>query len=113
MFEWIVFALAITLVVLYHYLTRNDEDREEEPSFKEQMLMGTSVGSAPKTEKDEEANPEEEETEKSFMERVYSGKAPQAKYVRYIAGHERHRAIEAARLADEKEKEEEHNPSSD
>ena len=77
---------------------QGDDDLEEaqDLSLKEQMLMGTSV-SAPKP----EPKPDEE---KSLMERVYSGRGHQPKYMRYIAQHERQRAIQAAKLAAKKER---------
>ncbi|MFQ9891830.1 MAG: hypothetical protein ACLRWH_01325 [Emergencia sp.] len=112
MFGWfylIVIAMALTMVVLLHYLKRNDapdeetgEPEEKELSLKDQMLMGISV---PKQERPE-TKAEEENREKSFWEKVYSGKGPQPKYMRHIADRERKRAVEAAKLAKEKELEE-------
>ena len=106
-FYLIVFAMFVTMLVLSEYFKRNDVDKngnpesKPEPSMKEQMLMGISV---PKPEEPEEPH------EESFLEHVYSGKGPQPKYMRYMADHERRRAVETAREADEKEREEEQKP---
>lgn len=70
-----------------------DAEPEKELSLREQMIMGTAVVQ-PKPRPDEE---------KTLMEKVYSGKGHQPRYMRYIADHERRRAIEAAKLAEEKE----------
>lgn len=77
---------------------QGDDDLEEaqDLSLKEQMLMGTSVV-PPKP----EPKPEEEKT---LMEKVYSGKGRQPQYMRYMAQHERERAVQAAKLAEEKER---------
>lgn len=99
---FIVVGVLCVLVLLYYFRRPDDgENEEEELSLKEQMLAGIS----PPPQNPETQNPEEEKTtDNSFWARVYSGKNPQSKYMRYIAGHERRRAIEAARLADEKGK---------
>lgn len=60
------------------------------PSFKEEKLKGTSVLKM-------EEKPEDE---KSLFEKVYSGKAPQAKYARHIANRTREMSREMAEQAE-------------
>ncbi len=98
-FFLLVMIIGISLTVLRYYLTKNSEEQtEEEPSFKELMLMGVS---APSKQKATVKN-----SKKSFWEKIYSGEAPQPKYMRHMANQERLRCIEAAKLAESKEKEE-------
>lgn len=92
--------IGISLTVLRYYLTKNSEEQtEEEPSFKELMLMGVSAPSKQNVET-------VKNSKKSFWEKIYSGEAPQPQYMRHMANQERLRCIEAAKLAESKEKEE-------
>lgn len=98
---FIVMAIGLSLIVLRYYLARNNGEQkdEDETSLKDMMLTG---GSAPPKQKEEE---NDQNAEKSFWENVYSGKGPQPKYMRNIANRERHRAIDAGKLAASKEEE--------
>ena len=98
---FIVMAIGLSLIVLRYYLARNNGEQkdEDETSLKDMMLTGVS---APPKQKEEE---NDQSSEKSFWGNVYSGKGPQPKYMRNIADRERHRAIDAGKLAASKEEE--------
>ena len=97
-FIFLVMIIVISLTVLRYYLTKNRG--EEEPSLKELMLMGVSAPS------EQKVVATTKNSKKSFWEKVYSGEGPQPKYMRHIAKQERLRCIEAAKLAESKEKKE-------
>ena len=101
-FIFLVMIIVISLTVLRYYLTKNSEEQrgEEEPSLKELMLMGVSAPS------EQKVVATTKNSKKSFWEKVYSGEGPQPKYMRHIAQQERLRCIEAAKLAESKEKKE-------
>lgn len=99
MIAWAALIVIVVSVIIYYAQSFNADDdtlEKEETTFKEDMLKGIAVPKeVPK-----------DEHEKSIMEKIYSGKGPQPKYMRDIAAKERRRAIEAARMADEKERQE-------
>jgi len=103
--QWLTFIFIVIVIALsafLYYIKRAAGDKEEtterelETSLKEQMLTGISVPK-PGSSKAEQEEPS------SFWAKLYSGKGPQPKYMRYIAADSRKKAVEAARLAAKKE----------